>query len=139
MSSSLTARTPPVGAITDFEKIACLVVCTVSAIFCVVVIFCNTRYPVLRQPPGRYVRSRSAFILFYTLTLVSIAAWLLTDVGKESLEQLRALAENETLCEAAEHAAESRGDSVYEAETYTLSQTAIVADLQLAVVRFWET
>ena len=42
----------------------------------------NTVFPVLRQPPGRYVRSRSAFILCYTLTLVSIAAWLLTDVGK---------------------------------------------------------
>ena len=127
---SLTARTPPVGAISDVEKVACLVVCAVSALCCVAVIVCNTVFPVLRQPPGRYVRSRSAFILCYTLTLVSIAAWLLTDVGKESLSQLRALAENETLCEAAE----SRGDSVY-----TLSQTAIVADLQLAVVRFWET
>ena len=61
-------------------------------------------------------------------------------IGPEGADSLHeALAENETLCEAAEHAAESRGDSVYEAETYTLSQTAIVADLQLAVVRFWET
>ena len=62
---SLTARTPPVGAISDVEKVACLVVCAVSALCCVAVIVCNTKFPVLRQPPGRYVRSRSAFILCY--------------------------------------------------------------------------
>ena len=50
---SLTARTPPVGAISDVEKVACLVVCAVSALCCVAVIVCNTVFPVLRQPPGR--------------------------------------------------------------------------------------
>ena len=35
---SLTARTPPVGAISDVEKVACLVVCAVSALCCVAVI-----------------------------------------------------------------------------------------------------
>ena len=29
---SLTARTPPVGAISDVEKVACLVVCAVTAV-----------------------------------------------------------------------------------------------------------
>ena len=52
---SLTARTPPVGAISDVEKVACLVVCAVSALCCVAVIVFNTKFPVLRQPPGRYV------------------------------------------------------------------------------------
>ena len=49
---SLTARTPPVGAISDVEKVACLVVCAVSALCCIAVIYCNTAFPVLRQPPG---------------------------------------------------------------------------------------
>ena len=46
---SLTARTPPVGAISDVEKVACLVVCAVSALCCVAVIVCNTVFPVLRH------------------------------------------------------------------------------------------
>ena len=40
---SLTARTPPVGAISDVEKVACLVVCAVSALCCVAVIVCVSR------------------------------------------------------------------------------------------------
>ena len=53
---SLTARTPPVGAISDVEKVACLVVCAVSALCCIAVIVCVSRATAL--PPAAALRAR---------------------------------------------------------------------------------
>ena len=46
-----------------------------SALACIVVIAMSTAYPVLRQPPGRFVRSRSAFTLIYSVVFCVYAGW----------------------------------------------------------------
>ena len=65
-----------ITAPTDTQAHVIIVLGLVSAVCCLAVLILSSIYPVLRQPPARFVRSRSLFGLLYSLCLFGYALWV---------------------------------------------------------------
>jgi len=109
-----------ITAPTDTQAHVIIVLGLVSAVCCLAVLILSSIYPVLRQPPARFVRSRSLFGLLYSLCLFGYALWVVLPSG---------MPYNIELAE--------RSDPVCRSQLGTSNLS--LTDVFLTVARFWET
>ena len=76
------------------EALAVCVLSCVSALACLSVVILTSKYPILRQPPGRFVPHRSVFGMCNSFVLFGYALWVVVPAG----EQTRARALDLTWC-----------------------------------------